>query len=173
MWRKKIFAEPLKILLPAPRKALLFRSWEQNLHSNSAPPPATGGLSRGAICSPPLAKPLGTVSGSKIFTAIPRRRLPPAAFPAARFAPRPSQSLWAPSRGAKSSQRIRAASHQYNPKMKRIDDECPVRELSSSISASFPKMLRIRGSAPLDLSGQSRYSRVFRLDAHNFFQKYY
>ena len=96
-------------LLPAPRKALRLRSGEQNLHRNSAPPPAFGGLFSGAICSPLPAKPCGSVPGSKIFTEIPRRRLPPAAFSAARFAPRPSQSLAAPSRGAKSSHRFRAA----------------------------------------------------------------
>ena len=96
-------------LLPAPRKPLRLRPGEQNLHTDSAPPPATGGLFRGAICSPPLANPCGSVPGSKIFTAIPRRRLPPAAFSAARFAPRSSQSLAAPFRGAKSSQRFRAA----------------------------------------------------------------
>ena len=94
---------PRRDLLPAPRKALRHRSGEQNLHRDSAPPSASGGLSRGAICSPPPGKPCGTVPGSKIFTAIPRRRLPPAAFPAVRFAPRPPQSLAAPSRGAKSS----------------------------------------------------------------------
>ena len=114
----KIFTEIPRRRLPpaalsaarfAPRKALRHRSGEQNLHRDSAPPSASGGLSRGAICSPPPGKPCGTVSGSKIFTAIPRRRLPPAAFPAVRFAPRPPQSLWAPSRGAKSSQQFRAA----------------------------------------------------------------
>ena len=80
-------------LLPAPRKALQLRPGEQNLHTDSAPPPATGGLYSGAICSPPPANPCGTVPGSKIFTQIPRRRLPPVAFLAARFAPRSSQSL--------------------------------------------------------------------------------
>ena len=96
-------------LLPAPRKPLQLRPGEQNLHRNSVPPPATGGLFSGAICSPPPANPCGTVPGSKIFTEIPRRHLPPAAFLAARFAPRPSQSLAASSRGAKSSHRFRAA----------------------------------------------------------------
>ena len=67
-------------LLPAPRKPLRLRSGEQNLHRNSAPPPATGGLFSGAICSPLPAKSCGSVPGSKIFTEIPRRRLPPAAF---------------------------------------------------------------------------------------------
>ena len=96
-------------LLPAPRKALQHRLGEQNLHTDSAPPPASGGLFSGAICSPPSAKACGFVPGSKIFTEIPRRRLPLATFSAARFAPRPSQSLVAPFRGAKSSQRFRAA----------------------------------------------------------------
>ena len=96
-------------LLPAPRKVLRLRSGEQNLHRDSATPPATGGLFSGAICSPLLTKPCGSVPGSKIFTEIPRRRLPPAAFSAARFAPRSPQSLAAPSRGAKSSHRFRAA----------------------------------------------------------------
>ena len=102
-------------LLPAPRKVLRLRSGEQNLHRNSAPPTATGGPSRGAICSPLLTKPCGTVPGSKIFTQSPRRRLPPAAFSAARFAPRSSQSLAASSRGAKSSQRFRAAACHRRP----------------------------------------------------------
>ena len=65
-------------LLPAPRKALRLRSGEQNLHRSSAPPSASGGFFSGAICSPPPAKPCGFVPGSKIFTEIPRRHLPPA-----------------------------------------------------------------------------------------------
>ena len=96
-------------LLPAPSKALLLRSGEQNLHRNSAPPHAFDRHFRGAICSPPPAKPCGFVPGSKIFTEIPRRHLPPAAFSAARFAPRSQQSLAASFRGAKSSQRFSAA----------------------------------------------------------------
>ena len=102
-------------LLPAPRKALQLRPGEQNLHSNSAPPPGVGGLFSGAICSPLPAKSCGSVPGSKIFTEIPRRRLPPAAFSAARFAPRSSQSLAAPFRGAKSSQKFRAAACHRRP----------------------------------------------------------
>ena len=102
-------------LLPAPRKALQLRPGEQNLHRDSAPPPATGGLFSGAICSPLPAKSCGSVPGSKIFTEIPRRRLPPAAFSAARFAPRSSQSLAAPFRGAKSSQKFRAAACHRRP----------------------------------------------------------
>ena len=106
-------------LLPAPRKALRHRPGEQNLHRNSAPPPAFGGLYSGAICSPLLAKPCGFVPGSKIFTAIPRRRLPPAAFSAARFAPRSPQTLAAPFWGAKSSQRFRAAACLRRPLQRR------------------------------------------------------
>ena len=80
-------------LLPAPRKGLRLRFGEQNLHTDSAPPPASGGFFSGAICSPLLAKPCGSVPGSKIFTQIPRRRPRPVGFTAARFAPRPPQSL--------------------------------------------------------------------------------
>ena len=52
-------------LLPAPSKALLLRSGEQNLHRSSAPPSASGGFFSGAICSPPPAKPCGFVWGAK------------------------------------------------------------------------------------------------------------
>ena len=65
-------------LLPVPRKVLRLRSGEQNLHRSSALPSASGGFFSGAICSPPPAKPCGFVSGSKIFTEVPRRHLPPA-----------------------------------------------------------------------------------------------
>ena len=102
-------------LLPAPRKALQLRPGEQNLHRDSAPPSEAGRLFSGAICSPLHAKPCGSVPGSKIFTEIPRRRLPPAAFSAARFAPRSPQSLAAPFRGAKSSQQFRAAACHRRP----------------------------------------------------------
>ena len=110
---------PRRDLLPASRKPLQLRPGEQNLHTDFAPPPATGGLFRGAICSPLLAKPCSFVPGSKIFTEIPRRRLPPAAFSAARFAPRPPQSLAAPFRGAKSSHRFRAAACLRRPFQRR------------------------------------------------------
>ena len=80
-------------LLPVPRNPLQLRPGEQNLHRDSAPPSASGDIFSGAICSPPPAKPCGFVPGSKIFTEIPRRHLPPATFSAARFAPRPPQSL--------------------------------------------------------------------------------
>ena len=102
-------------LLPAPRKPLQLRSGEQNLHTDSAPLPASGGLYSGAICSPLPAKPCGSVPGSKIFTQIPRRRLPLATFSAARFAPRSPQSLAAPFRGAKSSHQFRAAACLRRP----------------------------------------------------------
>ena len=96
-------------LLPAPRKPLQLRPGEQNLHTDIAPPPEAGRLYSDAICSPPPAKPCGFVPGSKIFTEVLRRHLPPAAFSAARFAPRSPQSLAASFRGAKSSQKFRAA----------------------------------------------------------------
>ena len=67
-------------LLPAPREPLRLRPGEQILHRDSASPSEAGRLFSGAICSSPLANPCGSVPGSKIFTAIPRRRLPPAAF---------------------------------------------------------------------------------------------
>ena len=102
-------------LLPAPRKALQLRPEEQNLHSNSAPPPGVGGLFSGAICSPSPVNPCSFVPGSKIFTQIPRRRPGSADFSAARFAPHPSRTLAAPSRGANSSQRFRAAACHRRP----------------------------------------------------------
>ena len=99
----------VRALLPTPRKALRLRFGAQNLHRNFAPPLAGGRHFRGALCSPLPARPCATVSGSKIFTEIPRRHLPPAVFSAARFAPRPPQSLAASFRGAKSSQKFCAA----------------------------------------------------------------
>jgi len=103
------------ICSPPPRKSLRLRFGEQNLHTDTAPPPASGDFFSGAICSPLLTKPCGTVPGSKIFTEIPRRRLPPATFLAARFAPRSPQSLAASFRGAKSSQKFRAAARGRRP----------------------------------------------------------
>ena len=157
-------AFPRRDLLPAPRKALRHRHGEQNLHRNSAPSPATGGLFSGAICSPPLTKPCGTVPGSKIFTQIPRRRLPPAAFSAARFAPRSPQSLAAPFRGAKSSQKFRAATC--------LRRSFPRRDLLPAPR----KPLRYRpgeqnlhrNSAPPPATGG-----LFKLDSYNFFLKLY
>ena len=74
-----------------------------------APPLGAGRLFRGAVCSPLPANPCGSVSGSKFFTQFPRRRPGPAGFFEARFAPRPPQTLAAPSRGAKPSHNFRAA----------------------------------------------------------------
>ena len=71
---------PQRDLLPAPRKALRLLSGEQNLHTDSAPSLAFGGLFSGAICSPLPANPCSFVPGSKIFTEIPRRRPRPAGF---------------------------------------------------------------------------------------------
>ena len=75
-YQEQAAAFPRRDLLPAPRKALRHRSREQNLHRNSAPPLTFGRHFRGAICSPLPAKPCATVPGSKIFTEIPRHRMP-------------------------------------------------------------------------------------------------
>ena len=138
-------------LLPAPRKALLLRSGEQNLHRSSAPPSASGDLFSGAICSPLPAKPCGFVPGSKIFTEIPRRHLPPAAFSAARFAPRPLQSLAASFRGAKSSQRFRAAICLRRPFQRRDLLPAPSKAL---LLRSGEQNLH-RNSAPVRATGDS------------------
>ena len=87
---------------------------------------------RGAICSPLPAKPCGFVPGSKIFTEVLRRHLPPAAFSAARFAPRPLQSLAASFRGAKSSQRFRAAICLRRPFQRRDLLPAPPQSLAAS-----------------------------------------
>ena len=108
-------AFPWRGLLPAPRKPLQLRSGEQILHTNSAPTPETGRLFQGAVCSPLPANPCSFVPGSKIFTEIPRRRLPPAAFSAARFVPRSSLALAAPFRGANSSHNSRADTEGRRP----------------------------------------------------------
>ena len=138
-------------LLPAPSKALRHRSREQNLHRNSAPPLTFGRHFRGAICSPLPAKPCATVPGSKIFTEIPRRHLPPAAFSAARFAPRPLQSLAASFRGAKSSQRFRAAICLRRPFQRRDLLPAPSKAL---LLRSGEQNLH-RNSAPVRATGDS------------------
>ena len=61
-------------LLPAPREPLQLRSGEQILHINPAPTPESGRLFQGAVCSTLLASPCSSVSGSKFFTQIPRRK---------------------------------------------------------------------------------------------------
>ena|GEM_PF-1808845 len=151
-------------LLPAPRKALQLRPGEQNLHSNSAPPLATGGLFSGAICSPLPANPYGTVPGSKIFTEIPRRRLPSAAFLAARFAPRSPQSLAAPSRGAKSSHQFRAAACLRRLFQRR--DLLPA--LRKALQLRLGEQNLHINSAPPPATGG-----LFKLDSYNFFLKLY
>ena len=151
-------------LLPTPGKALRHRPGEQNLHRNSAPPLATGGLFSGAICSPLPAKPCGTVPGSKIFTEIPRRRLPPATFTAAQFAPRSPQSLAASSRGAKSSHRFRAAACLRRLFQRRDLLPAPRKGLRLR---SGEQNLHI-DSAPPPASGG-----LFKLDSYNFFLKLY
>ena len=138
-------------LLPAPCKALRLRSGEQNLHRDSAPPSASGDLFRGAICSPPPAKPCGSVPGSKIFTQIPRRRPGSADFSAARFAPHPSRTLAAPSRGAKSSQRFRAAARGRRPFQRRDLLPAPSKAL---LLRSGEQNLH-RNSAPVRATGDS------------------
>ena len=187
-------------LLPAPHKALRLRPGEQNLHSNSAPPLATGRLFSGAICSPLPANPCSFVPGSKIFTEIPRRRLPPAAFSAARFAPRPPQSLAASSRGAKSSQQFRAAACHRRPFQRRDLLPAPRKALRHrsgeqnlhSNSAPPPAFGGLYSGAicsplPAKPCGSVPGSKIFtaiprrrlppadffRLDSYNFFLKLY
>ena len=67
-------AFPGRGLLPANREPLQLRPGEQILHTNSAPQVETGRLFQGAVCSPFPANPCSSVSGSKFFTQIPRRR---------------------------------------------------------------------------------------------------
>ena len=113
-----------------------------------APPPASGGLYSGAICSPLPTKPCSFVPGSKIFTEIPRRRLPPAAFSAARFAPRSPQSLAASFRGAKSSYQFRAAACLRRPFQRR--DLLPVPRKALRLRSGEQNLHR--NSAPLPIS---------------------
>ena len=138
-------------LLPAPRKALLLRFGEQNLHRSSAPSSASGGFFSGAICSPLPAKPCGFVPGSKIFTEIPRRHLPPAAFSAARFAPRSPQSLAPSFRGAKSSHKFRAAICLRRPFQRR--DLLPAPR--KALRLRFGEQNLHRSSAPVRATGGS------------------
>ena len=101
-------AFPRRGLLPANRKPLQLRSGEQILHTDSAPTPGAAWLFQGAVCSPLLANPCGSVPGSKFFTQFPRRLLPPADFSKARFAPLTPLTLEVPFRGANSSHKFRA-----------------------------------------------------------------
>ena len=99
---------PRRGLLPPPREPLQLRPGEQILHTNSAPTPETGRFFQGAVCSPLTANPCSSVPGSKFFTQIPRRRLPPAAFSEVRLAPPSPLTLAASFRGANSSHKFRA-----------------------------------------------------------------
>ena len=99
---------PRRGLLPPPREPLKFRSGEQILHIDSAPPLVAGRLFRCAVCSPLTANPYSSVPGSKFFTQIPRQRPRPAGFSEARFAPPSPLALAAPFRGANSSHKFRA-----------------------------------------------------------------
>ena len=129
-----------------------------------APPPATGGLFRGAICSPLPAKACGSVPGSKIFTQIPRRRLPSAAFSAARFAPRSPQTLAASSRGAKSSHRFRAVACHRRPFQRRDLLPAPHKAVRHR---SGEQNLHTDTAPPPATGG------LFKLDSYNFFLKLY
>ncbi len=95
-------------LLPAARKGLRLRPGEQNLHRGRRRKSRYCRLAGRRLCSPPLAKAYGSVSGSKKFTQGGGGNRPIAGSPAADFAPRRPQRLTASFRGAKSSQRAAA-----------------------------------------------------------------
>ena len=95
-------------LLPAARKALRFRSGEQNLHKGRRRKTLNRRLAGRRLCSPSPAKPYGFVLGSKIFTQSGGGNRVIAGMPAGCFAPRRPQRLMASFRGAKSSQRAAA-----------------------------------------------------------------
>ena len=128
---------PWRGLLPAPREPLQFRSGEQILHTISAPSPSAGRLFQGAVCSPLLASPCGSVPGSKFFTQIPRRHPGPAGFSKARFAPSSPQTLAAPFRGANSSHKFRASVQKST---------LPVYRQGASLSSTVPRRSQSRGA---------------------------
>ena len=106
-------------LLPVPRKPLQLRPGEQNLHRDSAPPPAAGGLYSGAMCSPPPRKALRLRSGEQNLHTD--SAPPPGVgglFSGAICSPLPANPC-APSRGAKSSHRFRAAACHRRPFQRR------------------------------------------------------
>ena len=90
-------------LLPAARKVLWLRSGEQNLHRERRRKSLSRRRKGRPLCSPPPARPYGSVPGSKIFTQGGGGNRNIAGEPAEHFAPRRPQSLMAPFRGAKSS----------------------------------------------------------------------
>ena len=140
------------------------------------------------------------IKGSRLVSGRSgRRRLLPAAFSAARFAPRPPQSLAAPFRGAKSSQQFRAAA-RGRPTFQRRDLLPAPREPLRSVPGSkiFTQIPRRRpGSADFSaarfaprssqsLAASSRgaksshrfraaacHRRPFKLDSYNFFLRLY
>ena len=57
-----------RVLLPAARKALWLHSGEQNLHTGRRRKSPFRRHAGRRFCSPPPAKPCGSVPGSKIFT---------------------------------------------------------------------------------------------------------
>ena len=120
-------------LLPANREPLQLRSGEQILHTNSAPTPSAARLFQGAVCSPLPANPCSSVSGSKFFTQIPRRRPVPAGFSKARFAPPSSRTLAASFRGANSSHKFRA-----DARGRRTKSTLPVYRQGASLSSTVP-----------------------------------
>ncbi|MEF2739012.1 MAG: hypothetical protein U0O18_05410, partial [Clostridia bacterium] len=95
---------------------------------------------------------------------IPRRRLPPAAFSAARFAPRSPQTLEASSRGAKSSHQFRAAACHRRPFQRR--DLLPAPRKPLQLRPGEQNLHR--DTAPPPASGD-----LFKLDSYNFFLKLY
>ena len=95
-------------LLPAARKGLRLRFGEQNLHRGRRRKSRYRRCGSRGLCSPPLAKAYGFVSGSKIFTQGGGGKRLIAGSPAAAFAPRRPQRLTASFRGAKSSQKAAA-----------------------------------------------------------------
>ena len=94
-------------LLPAARKALQLRSGEQNLHIRRRKSPYRRRAGR-PLCSPPPARPYGSVPGSKIFTQGGGGNRYIAGEPAEHFAPRRPQGLVSPFLGAKSSHKAAA-----------------------------------------------------------------
>ena len=128
-------------LLPPPREPLRFRSGEQILHTNSAPPPGDAWLFQGAVCSPLPANPCSSVSGSKFFTQFPRRRPGTPGFFKARFAPPSSRTLAASFRGANSSHRFRAGAQKSTLPVYRQGAS-----LSPTVSPQFARRFQSRGA---------------------------
>ena len=97
-----------RTLLPAARKGLGLRFGEQKVHTRRRRKTLNRRLAGRRLCSPPLAKAYGSVSGSKKFTQGGGGKRLIDGVPAADFAPRRPQRLRAPFRGAKSSHKAAA-----------------------------------------------------------------